>query len=170
MTPLRSGGTASGLWFFRDATGLATAAWLRTLPAGHVTLVPRGAPLLDRRSALSNTRLLTALANRACSASEATRALRTVELPDRLIDVKASDLSQSQRLMTWLAICRLRGSQTTVLMEPFAGIPGSDLEPLVRLIREAETRDRTLLLVSVDPTTGEACHALPVRDLMSPQW
>jgi hypothetical protein len=114
--------------------------------------------------------LLTALSNRACTASDATTALRTMEVPDRLLGVNASRLSQSQRLMTWLAICRLRGSQTTVLMEPFVGIPGADLEPLIRLIREAATRDRTLLLVSVDPTTGEACHALPVRDLMSKQW
>ena len=30
---LTSTGNASGLWFFRDATGLATGAWLRTLPA-----------------------------------------------------------------------------------------------------------------------------------------
>jgi ABC-type Mn2+/Zn2+ transport system ATPase subunit len=93
-----------------------------------------------------------------------------MELPDRLLGAKASRLSQGQRLMAWLAICRLRGAQTTVLIEPFAGIPGVDLEPLIRLIREAATRDRTLLLVSVDPTTGEACHARPVRDLMSPQW
>jgi ABC-type transport system involved in cytochrome c biogenesis ATPase subunit len=158
------------LWFFRDATGRATGAWLRTLSPGHVSLVPRGAPLLDRRSALSNTRLLTALSNRACTPAEATTALRTMELPDRLLDAKASRLSQSQRLMTWLAICRLRGSPITVLMEPFTGIPGVELEPLIRLIREAATRDRNLLLVSIDPTTGDACQALPVRDLMSPQW
>ncbi len=169
MGQFTSGNTA-GLWFFRDATGLATASWLRTRPAGQVSLVPRGAPLLDRLSPLSNARLLTGLANRACTAAEATVALRTMELPDRLLGVRASRLSQSQRLMTWLAICRLRDRQTTVLIEPFAGIPGADLEALVRLIREGATRDRALLLVSVDPTTGEACHALPVRNLMSPQW
>ena len=114
--------------------------------------------------------LLTALSNRTCTEIEAVAALRTMELPDRLHGAKANRLSPSQRLITWLAISRLRDSLTTVLIEPFAGIPGADLEPLARLIRETASRDRTLLLVSVDPTTGEACHALPVRDLMSPQW
>ena len=168
-------GTSPGLWFYRDPTGDGVAAWLEgldreTAPERRGFLVPRAAPLLDRRSAVSNARLLVGLWGGECDVADTITALRTVEIPDRLLRVRVSRLSQAQRLAVWLAIAHLRDSQTTVVIEPFVGVSGVDSGRLARLIREAATPDRTILLVSVDPTVGAVCGALPVRDLRSTPW
>lgn len=173
MANRTSAPSTPGLWFFRDPTGRDVAGWLDELdpPASRqVCLVPRGVPLLDRRSAVSNTRLLLALNGQDCEVVAAITALRMVEIPDRLLGVKASQLSRAQRLSVWLSVCRLRTSRTIVLVEPFIGVPGAEVSPLARLIREMATPERTILLVSVDPTVGEVCYARPVSDLRNTPW
>lgn len=166
--------TVSGLWFCRDRTGREVEDWLRTYdrlaPNEPVIVVPRGAPLLDRRSAVSNMRVLLGLSGQACAESDAITALRTIEIPDRLHWVRANRLTRAQRLAVWLGICRLRGSKTVVLIDPFVGVAGGCVGSLARLIREMATPGRTVLLVSDDPTVGELCSASPVRELKSTPW
>ena len=174
VTDRSSAPAPPGLWSFRDPTGAAVVGWLNTLgapaPGQGVCLVPQGAPLLDRRSAVANVRLLLALTGTSCAVADIVTALRTVEIPDQLLHVRAARLSRSQRLAAWLGLCRLRQSRTVVMIEPFVGIPGADIDGLARLIRETLTPGRTILLVSVDATVGEACAATPVRDLTRTPW
>ncbi len=115
-------------------------------------------------------RVLLGLSGQACGEGDAITALRTVEIPDRLLWVRASRLTPAQRLAVWLGICRLRESHTAVLIEPFVGVAGGDVGPLAGLIREMATPSRRVLLASVDPTVGEVCGASRVRDLKSTPW
>jgi len=164
----------AGIWFFRDPTGREIAAWLGAPDPGRerraVCLVPPGAPLQDRWSAVSNVKLLLELSGQTCRTEDAIAMLRAVEIPDRLLHARAQNLSSSQRLAVWLAIGRLRNVSMVVLIEPFAGVSATDVPNVARLVREAGAAGKTMLLVSVDPTVSDACGALPVSDLRNPPW
>ena len=78
------------------------------------------------------------------------RALRDADVPDRVIDRPASNLTKHLALVIWLAIGRLRGSQLVILDDPTAHLNPSEASHLASLLREFAERGPAVFVATRD--------------------
>jgi ABC-type multidrug transport system ATPase subunit len=129
----------------------------------RVCFVPAQAPLLPRATVLTAARTMTSLAmGRLPSERETVHALRSVEVPDRLIRRGAHGLDPLHRVCVWLAVHRLRQTPILLLDEPSSLLNARDTAALGRLLRETIDTAKCCVFTARDSGLCVSAAAAPI--------
>ena len=88
---------------------------------------------------------------------EITKALRDVDVPDRVIAARSSRAKGLVTISVWLAIAQLRASELVLLDEPTEFLNPSDSAHLASLIHEVTARGTAVLVTTRDARFAEEC-------------
>ncbi len=123
----------------------------------RVCFVPPHLPVRGHRSVFDHVRFMLAVSGGApASERKIITALRMSELPDRQIAQRADALEPFERLCVWLAVHRLRGTRALVIDEPDEDVSASRAADVGRILGEAASDGRVVLVTSRDAEFASA--------------
>jgi|SRR6185503_1979683 len=142
----------------------------------HTTFVANPDVFEPQLTTLQNVvHLLTLVGAPVPDREQLVRALRDVDVPDRLIDARTAELSGLEALAVWLSIASLRTSSLVLLDEPTEFLGPADTMRLASLLHEVSTRGTAVLLTTRDKRFAEdstsstylleSGHILPAHSL-----
>jgi ABC-type multidrug transport system ATPase subunit len=123
---------------------------------GNITVIWGSGSVDEALSVRQNLSLILQLAGaRVPPRGDMDRVLRRVDLPDRLFDRAASQLSAAQRCFLWLAAACLRQTPLLLVDDPTQTWASSDVRDLTDMLREFSQSGLTIVLATRD--TDLAC-------------
>lgn len=163
--------TNNGVWWWPAAGASDLIEWLAVTPSGpgRVCVIPRSAPLLDGLTPVAVCRIYCALHRIPSSRAAILTHLRTLEVPDRLLEQSVRQLEPLHRTQTWLAMARLAHVNVVILVEPLAGAPLRQQRQMHRLLQEAAGSHQHIFVVTSHPEAAAAvgaCQQPPVERLV----
>jgi hypothetical protein len=157
--------TETGLWWWPAAGAAGLIAWLginpsSQTPSSRMIVIPKSAPLLSGLTPLAVCRIFCGLRGIPAVSAHIRTHLRTVEVPDDVMEKPARHLAPIHRAQTWMAMARLAEADVVILVALLEGAPLRHLRQMSRVLHEAGAVHRHIFVVTPHPESAAALGAL----------